>query len=298
MRIFVTSLFIAVAASAIYLNVDLSSVGAWAVDQQRGFQNQMAGAIHALRAGDPGAYFALLTAAGAYGFVHALGPGHGKYLIGGVGLGTSVRVSKLLIIAFFSSVLQALWAIFLVYGGLSLFALSVSRMTAIAEDVFTPVSYLAIAFVGAILIWRGVRDLPSRGPETHAHDHDHDHSHHTCGCCAHAPTPEEVAKLGSLRDALVLIGSIAIRPCTGAMFLLIIAWQMDILMAGAVAVIVMGLGTAGLTCLVAVSSVAARSVTFASAGGFGSMALAMPALQILMGGVIMWISLILLRIAL
>ena len=298
MRIFVTSLFIAVAASAIYLSVDLASLGAWAVDQQRGFQNQMAGAIHALRAGDPGAYFALLTAAGAYGFVHALGPGHGKYLIGGVGLGTSVRVSKLLIIAFFSSVLQALWAIFLVYGGLSLFALSVSRMTAIAEDVFTPVSYLAIAFVGAILIWRGVRDLPRRGPETHAHDHDHDHGHHTCGCCAHAPTPEEVAKLGSLRDALLLIGSIAIRPCTGAMFLLIIAWQMDILMAGAVAVIVMGLGTAGLTCLVAVSSVAARSVTFASAGGFGSMALAMPALQILMGGVIMWISLILLRIAL
>ena len=94
MRIFVTSLFIAVAASAIYLSVDLSSVGAWAVDQQRGFQNQMAGAIHALRAGDPGAYFALLTAAGAYGFVHALGPGHGKYLIGGVGLGTSRNVAS------------------------------------------------------------------------------------------------------------------------------------------------------------------------------------------------------------
>ena len=152
MRKFVTTLLIFLAACAVFLSLDFGNLGAWAMDQQRAFQNQMAGAVRALRAGDTGAYAALLAGAGAYGFVHALGPGHGKYLIGGVGLGTSVQASKLLIIAFISSVMQALWAICLVYGGLSLFALSVSQMTTLAEDVFAPVSYLAIASVGAILV--------------------------------------------------------------------------------------------------------------------------------------------------
>ncbi|MEM6566651.1 MAG: hypothetical protein AAF665_19525 [Pseudomonadota bacterium] len=301
MRVFGISIFITATALVIYFGLDLGSVGAWAVDTQRMFQNQMAGAVRALQAGDTGAYAALLAGAGAYGFVHALGPGHGKFLIGGVGLGTTVRVSNLLALALVSSVMQALWAIVLVYGGLSLFASSLGRMTGLAEDVFAPISYLAVGAVGAILMWRGVRELPFLSKQDGGHSHNHscgqDQSDAaTCGC-AHAPTPEEVAKVASLRDAIVLVVSIAIRPCTGAMFLLIIAWQMDILLAGAVAVIVMGIGTAGLTSLVAVSSIAARSVTFAYAGGLGTTTQALPALQIFAGGLIMWISFILLRVA-
>ncbi|MEL7011947.1 MAG: hypothetical protein AAFO72_01570 [Pseudomonadota bacterium] len=305
MRVFGISLFITAAALVIYFGLDLRGVGAWALDTQRVFQNQMAGAVRALQAGDTGAYIALLAGAGAYGFVHAVGPGHGKFLIGGVGLGTSVRVSHLMALALVSSVMQALWAIVLVYGGLSLFASSLGRMTGLAEDVFAPISYLAVGAVGCILMWRGVRALPDRSEQERGHSHTHTHTHtHSCGhsdaapCgCAHGPTPEEVAKVGSLRDALFLVGSIAIRPCTGAIFLLIIAWQMDILLAGALAVIVMGIGTAGLTSLVAASSVAARSVTFAYAGGLGTTTQVMPALQIFAGGLIMWMSFILLRVA-
>ena len=291
MRLAPAPLLIAAAALAIYLSLDLTHLGAWAVEQQRGFQNQMAAAIRALQSGDPGAYAALLAGSGAYGFVHALGPGHGKYLIGGVGLGTSVSARRLLTVALASSLAQALWAIVLVYGGFALFELSARRMTDWAESLFAPLSYLAIAFVGVMLIWRGIRALPRRKAAGHVHNHD-------CGCHAHGPSPDAVARLGSWREALVLIGSIAIRPCTGAIFLLIIAWQMDIQFAGAVAVIVMGLGTAGLTSLVALSTVGARSLAFASAGGLDTMTLAMPAIQIFAGALIVWISLILLQIAL
>lgn len=94
-----------------------------------------------------------------------------------------------------------------------------------------------------------------------------------------------------------MVASIAIRPCTGAIFLLVIAWQMDIQLAGAAAVVVMGLGTAGLTSLVALSSIAARQITFASAGGMGAVAVALPTLQVFAGALIVWISLILLRVA-
>lgn len=68
----------------------LSTVADWAVQQQRAFQNELALAVHSIRSGDITAWFALLAAAGGYGFVHAVGPGHGKYLIAGVGLARGV----------------------------------------------------------------------------------------------------------------------------------------------------------------------------------------------------------------
>lgn len=291
MRLALVLALVAAAGLAIALSVDMNAVARWAAEQQRGFQNQMAGAIRALRAGEPGAYVALLGAAGAYGFVHALGPGHGKYLIGGVGFGTSVPASRLLAIALASSLAQALWAIVLVYGGFSLLEASARRMTSFAEDILAPASYLAIAAVGLILVWRGVGSVLRRA-RTDA-DTASAHAQDECGCHAHGPSPEEAANARSLRDAAILVGSIAMRPCTGAVFLLVIAWQVEIRLAGAAAVVVMGLGTALLTSLVAVSSVAARGISWAAADRMSAMALALPAFQALAGILIVWMSLLL-----
>lgn len=289
MRIAIILCLAAGAAVALYLAVDLSRLGAWAVEQQRAFQNQMASAIRALKSGDPGAYLALLAAAGAYGFVHALGPGHGKYLVGGVGLGTSVSASRLLGIAAASSLAQALWAILLVYGGFFLIEATARQMTSVAEDILAPASYLAIAGVGVAIVWRGARALAKTAPS------GHQHAHGACGCHSHGPTQDEVSRIGSLREAVLLVASIAIRPCTGAIFLLVIAWQMDIKAAGAGAVVVMGLGTAALTSLVAISSIAARGIAFASSSPVGRLHVTLPALQIFAGIMIALVSLTLLR---
>ncbi|QPH55997.1 nickel/cobalt transporter [Pontivivens ytuae] len=293
MRLILPFILVAAAILAVSLSVDFDSVARWAAEQQRSFQNHMATAIRALRSGDAGAVAALLAAAGAYGFVHAVGPGHGKYLIGGVGLGTSVSATRLLGIALVSSLMQALWAIALVYGGFLLLEVSARQMTTLAEDILAPASYLAIAAVGLILVWRGGRALIRRN----APEPSHHHAEHDCGCHSHGPSPDQVARLASWREAAVLVASIAIRPCTGAIFLLVIAWQMDIRLAGAAAVVVMGMGTAALTSIVAVSSTAARGLTFASAGGRG-MSLAVPALQIAAGAAIAWISMVTLSLSL
>jgi ABC-type nickel/cobalt efflux system permease component RcnA len=292
MRVAILFVLIAAVAVAIYLSVDFGGVTRWAVEQQRAFQNQMAAAIRALRSGDPGAYAALLGAAGAYGFVHAFGPGHGKYLIAGVGLGSAVPMTRLLAVALASSLAQALSAITLVYGGFLFLEVSARRMTALAEDYLAPASYLAIASVGIVLVWRGTRSLTWRA--NHDHKEGLRHSHGECGCHAHGPLPDEVAKLGSLREAAVLVGSIAVRPCTGAIFLLVIAWQMDIRPAGAAAVVVMGLGTAALTGLVAVSSIAARGMMIACDDKTLAASFTFPALQVTVGVFIIWISLLLL----
>ncbi|MEL6522242.1 MAG: hypothetical protein AAFQ66_14845 [Pseudomonadota bacterium] len=275
-----------------YLIIDLGAVSQWAAEQQRSFQNQMASAVRGLRSGEPGAYLALLLAAGSYGIVHAVGPGHGKYLIGGVGLGTSVRASRLLSVALVSSIAQAIWAILLVYGGFLLLEVSARQMTVLAEDILAPASYLIIASVGLILFWRGTRSLFKGWRDTgHAH-HDH--------CCnhAHGPTPHEVAKLESVRDVATLVASIAIRPCTGAIFLLVIAWQMDIRLAGALAVLAMGLGTASLTSLVALSSIAARTAAFASAGNSAALPVLASTAQLTAGALIVWFSLLLFQLTL
>lgn len=273
------------AALLLYLSADFGRVVAWAVDMQRAFQNQMADAVRALRAGEPDAYFALLGATLAYGFVHALGPGHGKFLVGGVGVGTKVSVAQLVTLAVASSLLQALWAIVLVYGGFMLFEATAHSMTDLAEEILAPASYIAIACIGLALVWRGVRSLrrsPQSVGETTVSE---------CGCHSHGPTPDEIAKLNSAREGLALVLSIAIRPCTGAIFLLVIAWQMDLRAAGGIAVVAMGVGTAALTSLVALSSVAARTATLASTSYLSAVHVAFPILQVSVGTLIALISL-------
>lgn len=255
MRVVIGGALGALVIVAMWLSLDTGRFTVWIVDQQRAFQNQMAEAVLALKSGQVGAYAALFLATGFYGFVHALGPGHGKYLVGGVGLGTTVARGRLLGIAALSSLAQSLFAILLVYGAFSIITATADRVTALAEDVLTPLSFLAIGCVGLVLIWRGLRGF---GRQDHQ-DHDGPHCGHS-----HGPTAAQVREISSLREALFLIASIAVRPCTGAIFLLVIAWQMDLKWAGAAAVIVMGLGTAALTGLVALTSVAARDLVLSS----------------------------------
>ncbi len=302
MRIAFVIALLVVIAIVVLSNIDFSGLSLWVINQQRAFQNGMASALWSLRSGEVSAYLALFAATGGYGFIHALGPGHGKYLVGGVGLGSSVSTLKLVGLAIVSSVLQAVWAIVLVFGGFTLLEVSAERLTYLSESILAPVSYVAIGLIGLILAWRGMRLLAHRSrssnhalshsSENHDHDHDHDCGH------SHGPSPDDVAKVGSLREAALLVASIAVRPCTGAVFLLVIAWQMDIKIAGAAAVFVMGLGTALLTSLVAASSVAARRLAFFSAQASGVTSIVFPAAQIVAGTLIVWFSIGLLFIVL
>lgn len=296
MRLALFIVVLALSVAAFWLVSDTTALAAWAASYQRGFQNDMATAVRGLRTGAPGAWAALLTAAGAYGFFHAVGPGHGKFLIGGVGLGSTVSVPRLLSVAMASSLAQSLWAIILVYGGFFLIEGTARRMTALAEDYLAPASYLAIGAVGLMLAWRGGRRLVRH--MGHSRDPSALDQHCDCGCHSHGPSMEEVAGLRSARETAALILSIAMRPCTGAIFLLVIAWQMQIRLAGVVAVIVMGLGTAALTGLVAVSSIAARGATLASAGQSRAVAIAFPSVQLLAGLIVTWTSAVLFTYAL
>ena len=264
----------------------IDRISIWAAEQQRMVQNALAGAIRGLKTGQPGALLGLMGLCFSYGVFHAAGPGHGKLLIGGYGLGNRVGAWRLSGLALASSLAQSAAAVLLVALGAGLLGLGRAAMTDLADQVLALASYGAIAAVGLWLALRGLRHFRAvgRGHDQGGHDHDHhhsDHAHHAahshdhshdhahdhddhhhdehCGCGhAHGPTPEQVANVHSLSDAILLIGAIAIRPCTGALFLLIITWRMGLIWAGILGTFAMGLGTASITIASALAAVYLR----------------------------------------
>jgi ABC-type nickel/cobalt efflux system permease component RcnA len=158
-----------------------------------------------------------------------------------------------------------------------------------------PLSYAAIGLIGLWLVARGARKLWRR-PQTrpggaHAHSHEKG-SEGACGSCGHrhGPTVEEAGEVSSLRDAALLVAAVAIRPCTGALFLLILTWRMDLVWQGIAGAVAMALGTASVTVAVAVAAVTMREGALAQFAGGSGAARALPLIEIGAGAVVALIS--------
>lgn len=265
--------------------------GAWVLASQRDVQTLLAGAIRALRSGDLGALAGFLGVCFAYGVLHAAGPGHGKLVIGGYGLARRVTARKLAVLSVVSSLAQAVVAVAAVYVIVAGLGLSRQVAGGVVDSIMAPLGSAAIAALGLYLVWRGVRGLRAQMAAQVHHEHDHhDHDHHDhgpdCGCGhAHGPTPAQAAQAQSPREVAALIAGIALRPCTGAVFVLILTWQLGIGAAGIAGAFAMGLGTAAFTAAVALLSVFAREGAFGGLG-LGQLARVLPWAEVFAGGMI------------
>jgi len=98
--------------------------------------------------------------------------------------------------------------------------------------------------------------------DDHGHDHHHDHAHvhdEHCGH-SHGPTPSELAGPGGWQRGLSAIFAVGIRPCSGAILVLVFALAQGLFWAGIAATFAMGIGTAITVAAIATLAVSARSV--------------------------------------
>ncbi len=287
----------------------------WLLAKQSEFYREMSSAIRAAKA-DGSAVWALLAISFAYGIFHAAGLGHGKAVISSYLVANQETARRGIVLSFVSALLQSLVAVLIVAIGAWLLNITAKTMCG-AERVVAIASYGLIATFGARLVWtKGASFMSalqarSPGPElalvsgspSHGHvprhdpvhDHRHDHGHHAhhqvhdehCSH-SHGPSPGELGGPGGWRRGLAAIFAVGLRPCSGAILVLVFALAQGLFWAGIAATFVMGLGTAITVATIAVLAVSARGVARRLSGvGNGGGALIMRGVEFAAAGLVL-----------
>jgi len=257
----------------------------WLLSKQSEFYREMSSTIRAAKS-DGSAVWTLLAISFAYGIFHAAGPGHGKAVISSYLVANQETARRGIALSFASALMQSLVAVVIVGIGAWLLNATAKTMCG-AEKTIEIASYALIAAFGARLVWtkgggfvrslqrpqpalaivaamhRHGHDHHDHGDEHHHHDHSHDHGDHVhdehCGH-SHGPEPSELAGPGGWRRGSGAIFAVGLRPCSGAILVLVFALAQGLFWAGIAATFVMGIGTAITVAAIAVMAVSARDV--------------------------------------
>ena len=232
----------------------------WVAETQQKMQRELAASVKRLKSGN--ALAAALTLAGLsflYGIIHAIGPGHGKAIISSYVVANEETVKRGVMISFLAAALQAVTAVLLVSVLLIAFNATGLKLNAWANQLESA-SYALIAAVGLYLLvsqllrlWRRFSsNAGNPGPSHHHHHHHHHHHqhdhHHPHGQndadCGHVVDARKLAGAFSWRKAMAVVFSVGIRPCSGAILVLVFALAQGLFWAGIAATFAMALGTA------------------------------------------------------
>jgi ABC-type nickel/cobalt efflux system permease component RcnA len=292
---------------------EASGLIGWLLAKQSEFYRQMSATIRAAKS-DGSAVWTLLFISFAYGIFHAAGPGHGKAVIASYLVANRETARRGIVLSFASALMQSLVAILIV--GISAWVLNATAKTMCkAEGAIEIASYALIALFGLRLVWvKGrtfIRALQAAQPvpaiagvphdhhdhghhhDAHDHSHDHAHAHHDhvhdehCGH-SHGPAPSELAGPGGWGRGFGAILTVGIRPCSGAILVLVFALAQGLFWAGIAATLLMGLGTAITVAAIAVVAVSAKDIAGRlSAGRDGGGALFMRGIEFAAAGVVL-----------
>ena len=256
----------------------------WVLRTQQSLQHDLATGVKNLKGEHVMAAAGMLVLASfIYGVVHAVGPGHGKMVISSYVVANEQTVRRGVVISFIAAALQALTAIALV--GILAFALNASGLQINAwSNQLEIMSYALIALVGAWLLttqlvrlyrrWQVQRTSAAHaGHGHHHHDHDHHHHDHAEGeGCSHMVDARELAGPLHWRKILAVVFSVGIRPCTGAILVLIFALTQGMFWAGVAATFAMAFGTAITVAVLATLALGSRELALKLGGRTGAFA--------------------------
>lgn len=250
---------------------------AWVLTQQQKANRQIVGAVKDLKAeGSFSAALALIIVSFIYGVLHAAGPGHGKAVISSYVLANERTVRRGILLSFLAAFFQAISAITIITV-LVVFMKATSFQIKGAENWITTLSWGLIAALGAWLLYRQVKILwrswQSRVQTMKSADCTHHGAHgehaHDGTCCAHAhmPDAQQLEDDFSWRKGFMIAASVGVRPCTGALLVLIFALTNGLLWAGIAATFAMALGTAITVSILAAAAVGSKGLATRLVGG-------------------------------
>ena len=198
-----------------------------------------------------GSFTALLFALGGaflYGMAHALGPGHGKFVIVSYFMGREVHVLRGLIMALQMAVVHVIAAVVIVW--IADVVLKASLGIGLAEVPGVRAgSFLIIAVIGLYMLYQAVR-ISLGHTDTHQnyanHNHAHEHSHHH----GHSHTTE---------GGLVAM-AVGMVPCPGAILVMLFAVANDMIYPGFMLVAAMSAGIGLTIAVLGIGTILARQL--------------------------------------
>lgn len=238
----------------------LGLVLAW----QSWFHSQMSAAALALTTRGS-ALWTLGAASFAYGVLHAAGPGHGKAVLSSYMVANEASLRRGLALSLLAALLQGAAAIALVAAAALLFRATATDMRR-AGGVIETLGYLCVSALGARLVYLKGKsfftEARRRRSRFFCEALEHESAAHGPGC-AHALVFEQAAKADALswRSAAGVVLAAGLRPCSGAILILVLTLSHGLLAAGVAAVTLMSLGAAITTGLLAAAAVYAKAAT-------------------------------------
>ena len=288
-----------------------SGLVGWIFAEQAAFYRSLSSYIRASK-DDGAAMWALFGISFLYGIFHAVGPGHGKAVISSYLVANEETWRRGVVLSFISAAIQSIVAVIIVAIAAVLLE-ATAKTIGWTVHIVEIVSYALIILISLRLLFVKGRSFliairqfewPVRQLETapasagtapvfhrlgasaigcshcdagHGFHCDGDHDHHASAWGhAHGPEPAELGGAGGWRRGLSAVLAVGLRPCSGAIIVLIFALAQDLFWTGVGATLLMGLGTALTVAVIATLAVSARHVAsrIASAqSGWGMLAM-------------------------
>jgi ABC-type nickel/cobalt efflux system permease component RcnA len=225
---------------------------------QRGLNRKLAAKIAEIK--DTGSVIPALTVllvAFLYGVFHAAGPGHGKFIVTSYFLARNAPLTRGLLMSGLISFLQALSAILIVT--ILVMLLGQGRLAVLGQVVTLElVSYGLVVLLGLYMAWGALRGVDcDHGATAQSGHHDHDDS---------AISVPWYRRLGGMMPVAVAAG---VRPCSGAIILLLFTMANGLYFLGVLGTFVMALGVAITVSIVGVLAIGTRRSIFRLTGEHG-----------------------------
>lgn len=229
------------------------------MEWQKTFNTHLSGSFNELGSNQSKAGITLVFISFLYGVFHAVGPGHGKFILTSYLSLEKTKLPQAMKMTFASALVQGLVAVSLVTIIVVIFTLSRQYFNLTLKWVERGSFSIMILF-GLYWCYQVLKSIKNTQKPTiiksirfsqnstqkiplvrqnipHVHEEN-------CGCGhKHLPTSEEIKKAKDWKAQLMIILSIGARPCSGAILVLFLSYTLDLYIWGVISALVMAIGT-------------------------------------------------------